>query len=165
MFVGSNAAKWPVLGYNVQVDATALNGSFERVFAQREDEDAHTIVGRDALGRIVVQARGEWVGAHAEAVIEGLDAAAAEGADVGPVYWDLAGVAHYQSALRKEITRWLVANYQRLDRNHYLVATNSLVAMGASTAGLALSVVGVRVHVTRDLAQFRQWFDAATGTR
>lgn len=137
----------------------ALTPQFAEILSSLEVHDGSTVVGRDREGRIVVQGRGHWRAEHASVVNDGLERAARASEVPVRVFWDLAGVEHYDGKLRREITDYLVKNYKRFDREHHLVATNSLVAMGASTAGLALSMVGVRVHVTRKLDQFALWYD------
>ena len=108
--------------------------------------------------RVLVIARGHWHEQHREALAKGLNAAIRRSSGPVSVFWDFSQMVRYEPAVRKGVTQFLSDHREELDKHHRVLAPDSgLVAMGISAASVALSLVGVRVEMTRDSAMFQRW--------
>lgn len=116
-------------------------------------------VSVDTDGRLLIQGYGKWSERFSRTVVRGLEVAVQRELTYR-CFWDFNGLDGYESVVRREITSWLVHNYRQLAPHHRVIAANTLVAMGVSTAGVALALVGVRVETTRDREVFRRWLEA-----
>jgi hypothetical protein len=131
--------------------------------ADLDDERAGAQVDLLPGGRALVRARGHWQRAHAEATLQGLADAIRRTRGTVTVYWDFSEMARYEPVVRKDVTRWLIDHREELDKEHFVLAPESgLVAMGISAASVALSLVGVRVHMTREPSELEQWLASSS---
>ncbi len=139
------------------------DGPLPNVLALEERGGTHTSISTDASGRVLIRGTGEWEAADASVITSGLSKALTQGGDLC-LFWDLGGLDRYQTVVRREATNWLVANFKGFSPTIHVLVANTMVAMAVSTAGVALSLVGVKVVSTRDPAQFRQHFEAAAAS-
>lgn len=75
-------------------------------------------------------------------------------------FHDWEGLASYDSAARRVLTTWLLANTKHVASAHFLV-TSRIVAMGVSTANLMTTIAGLPMVATTERAAFEAAYRAA----
>jgi len=60
------------------------------------------------------------------------------------IFYDWEAMTDYASACRQEMTQWVIAEKKHID-GHHVFTKSRLVALGVSTAGLMLSVMGAKL--------------------
>ena len=89
--------------------------------------------------------------AHAEAIVDFGEELIDDQEGIHASFHDYLEMSTYDSEARIELTRWGKLRRDRV-RDVHVVQSSRIVAMGVATAGLALSLVGTKMHsyVNRD---------------
>jgi hypothetical protein len=109
-----------------------------------------------APGVVIVRAERRFIATHTSLVTARLS----ETAGTLHLFIDFSALLSYESASRTLATDWCAENRDRLAALH-IVSKPGLVAMGAATAAMTLSLLGLRTESYSDEALFAEAVKAA----
>ena len=125
------------------------------------DENDGVTVWRCGRALLHTRARGRLGVDVVEAFLAQLDAMVSEGVRGVVVFHDFEALLGYDSAARQRLTEWRRSAPAGTTRALHLLVRSKLVAMGASTASLALRLVGVELQSYTDRGSFERALETA----